>query len=81
MGFPMSYQSLNLDDMIPTQSYSLTFFRPWKHLIEFSDYPQLTFEIPIMKFWSSSIVFPNWVNEILVLKSHGPSSQYIQRLL
>ena len=81
MDFPLSYQSLNLGDMLPIQSYSSTFFRPWKYLIEFSDYPQLIFEISVMKFWSSSIGLPNWVNECLVLKSHGPSSQYIQRLL
>ena len=34
-----------------------------------------------MKFWSSSLGLPNCVNESLVLKSHSPSSQYIQRLL
>ena len=39
MGFPLSHQSLNLEDMLPIQSYKLTFFGPWKYLIEFSDYP------------------------------------------
>ena len=50
MGFTLSYQSLNLVNMLSTQNYNLTLFKPWKYLIEFSDYPQLIFELPVLNF-------------------------------
>ena len=59
MGFPPSYQSLNLEDMLPTQCYNLTLVRPWKYLIEFSDYPidisASHYEILVIIPWTSNL--------------------------
>ena len=59
MGFPPSYQSLSLEDMLPAQSYNLTLFKPWKYLIEFSDYPMdiwaSRYEILVIIHWPSNL--------------------------